>query len=304
MPHQQEPTAGSEDTGNLILLAVLALFVGAGAGLTGGLFRLALTRADALRNSWIVWAYNWKLAGFLFVVAACAAAAACAAWLVRRFAPLASGSGIPDVEAVLQDAPAAAEGDRPNPGEIRGWSARHRLRTGPRPRGAQRADGSQRCAFLGQRLQVQLAGQQGAGGGRSRSRSRHRVQCAAGGCHIRARGIVSALRAPHGNCGAWRLRVGDLGLTHHPRRRAGFSGGPACLCRTRDDTAPLSAGCRGRPPCRRLQPHAARGPRGSRQSQSMAGGAARRADRCGRRSAWHGSPPILSAVAIRSRSMH
>ncbi len=102
MPHQQEPTAVSEDNGNLILLALLAIFVGAGAGLMGALFRLSLTRADALRNSWIAWAYNGKLAGFLFVVAACAAAAACAAWLVRRLAPLASGSGIPDVEAVLQ----------------------------------------------------------------------------------------------------------------------------------------------------------------------------------------------------------
>jgi len=102
MAHQQEPSGESEDTGSLILLALLALLVGAGAGLMGALFRLALSRADALRNSWIVWAHDWKLAGFLFVVAACAAAAACAAWLVRRFAPLASGSGIPDVEAVLQ----------------------------------------------------------------------------------------------------------------------------------------------------------------------------------------------------------
>ena len=102
MPHQQEPTAVSEDNGNLILLALLAILVGAGAGLLGALFRVSLTRADALRNSWIAWAYSGKLAGFLFVVAACTAAAACAAWLVRRFAPLASGSGIPDVEAVLQ----------------------------------------------------------------------------------------------------------------------------------------------------------------------------------------------------------
>src|SRR5215467_12792847 len=43
-----------------------------------------------------------KLAGFLFVVATCAAAALVAAWLVRRFAPHASGSGIPHVESVLR----------------------------------------------------------------------------------------------------------------------------------------------------------------------------------------------------------
>src|SRR4051794_12499580 len=40
--------------------------------------------------------------GFLLVIAACAAATALAAWLVRRFSPHASGSGIPHVEAVLR----------------------------------------------------------------------------------------------------------------------------------------------------------------------------------------------------------
>ena len=39
----------------------------------------------------------------LFVAATCAVTAAVAAWLVRRFAPAASGSGIPHVEAVLDD---------------------------------------------------------------------------------------------------------------------------------------------------------------------------------------------------------
>src|SRR4029077_1237545 len=86
----------------LLLLALLAFFVGAGAGLMGAVFRLALTRADALRNSVIGAAHDGKLGGFLLVVVACTAAAACAAWLVRRVAPLASGSGIPDVGAVLQ----------------------------------------------------------------------------------------------------------------------------------------------------------------------------------------------------------
>jgi Chloride channel protein EriC len=301
MPHQQEPTAGSEDTGNLILLAVLALFVGAGAGLTGALFRLALTRADALRNSWIAWAYNYKVTGFLFVVAACTAAAACAAWLVRRFAPLASGSGIPDVEAVLQMR-LQQPGRSPDPGEIRGWSARHRLRTGPRPRGAQRADGSQRCAFLCQRLQVQLAGQQGAGGGRSRGRvspprsmRRWRVPYS---CSRNCFGASS----PAWQLRAWRLRVGDLVSASSSEMRRIFRWFRLPIPHARRYRS-TSAGCRGWPPCRRLQPHAARGPRGSRQSQSMASGAARRADRCAV-GGWHGSHPILSAVAIRSRSTH
>src|SRR5262249_31504504 len=42
-------------------------------------------------------------AGLLLVVAACAGATAVAAWLVRRFSPHASGSGIPHVEAVLRE---------------------------------------------------------------------------------------------------------------------------------------------------------------------------------------------------------
>ena len=42
-------------------------------------------------------------AGFLVLSFACAAGAAVAAWLVRRYSPHASGSGIPHVEAVLNE---------------------------------------------------------------------------------------------------------------------------------------------------------------------------------------------------------
>ncbi len=103
MQSEQEPTASSEPNGNLVALALLAILVGTSAGLVGALFRLSLIHADALRNSGIAWAHDRKVVGFLLVVAACAAAVACAAWLVRRFAPHTSGSGIPDVEAVLRD---------------------------------------------------------------------------------------------------------------------------------------------------------------------------------------------------------
>ena len=103
MQNEQESTVSSEPNGNLVSLALLSIVVGAGAGLIGALFRLSLTHADALRNSWIVWAHERKLIGFLLVVAVGAAAVACAAWLVRRFAPHTSGSGIPDVEAVLRE---------------------------------------------------------------------------------------------------------------------------------------------------------------------------------------------------------
>ena len=87
--------------GSLLTLALLAPVVGAAAGLLGALFRLLLEQADRLRDTLIARAHDERLAGFLFVVTASAGAVAIAAWLVRRFSPPASGSGIPHVEAVL-----------------------------------------------------------------------------------------------------------------------------------------------------------------------------------------------------------
>jgi CIC family chloride channel protein len=93
----------AEGHGSLLVLAFLALIVGAAAGLVGAIFRLTLEQADRLRDALIAWAQGEKLAGFLIVVATCAATALIAAWLVRRFSPHASGSGIPHVEAVLNE---------------------------------------------------------------------------------------------------------------------------------------------------------------------------------------------------------
>jgi len=93
-----EPTAGQ---GGLLTLALLALLVGVAAGLVGAVFRLSLDQADHLRDVLIVWAHDRKLAGLLLVITALATAAAVAAWLVRRYSPHASGSGIPHVEAVV-----------------------------------------------------------------------------------------------------------------------------------------------------------------------------------------------------------
>jgi chloride channel protein, CIC family len=87
--------------GSLLILAVLALVGGAAAGAIGAVFRLALDQADSFRDMLIARAHDAKLTGFLFVIAATAGAVAVAAWLVRRFSPPASGSGIPHVEAVL-----------------------------------------------------------------------------------------------------------------------------------------------------------------------------------------------------------
>jgi CIC family chloride channel protein len=90
-----------EEPGSLLILAVLALGGGAVVGLIGALFRLALDWADGFRDKLISHAHDASLAGLLIVVAVSAGAVAAAAWLVRRFSPPASGSGIPHVEAVL-----------------------------------------------------------------------------------------------------------------------------------------------------------------------------------------------------------
>lgn len=62
---------------------------------------LSLERADALRYALVAWAHSGHGAASIVVVLAAAFAAALAAWLVARFSPEASGSGIPHVEAVL-----------------------------------------------------------------------------------------------------------------------------------------------------------------------------------------------------------
>lgn len=93
-----EPAGGE---GSLLVLAVLALVAGAASGLVVAIFRLALDEADRWRNELIARVHHQPLAGFVLVVAGSAAAVAVAAWLVRRFSPYASGSGIPQVEAAL-----------------------------------------------------------------------------------------------------------------------------------------------------------------------------------------------------------
>jgi CIC family chloride channel protein len=100
-----KPEPATEPTGpsaNLFVLALLAPLVGAVSGLLGATFRLALAHADRLRDELIAWAHGQKMVGFLLVTASCAAATTIAAWLVRRYSPRASGSGVPDVEAVLE----------------------------------------------------------------------------------------------------------------------------------------------------------------------------------------------------------
>ena len=96
-----QPAEKPDQQGSLLVLAALALPVGALAGLVGAMFRLALQYADGWRDALIAQAHGAGLAGLFCVLGGCAAAALIAAWLVRGFSPHASGSGIPHVEAVL-----------------------------------------------------------------------------------------------------------------------------------------------------------------------------------------------------------
>ncbi|HTV90428.1 MAG TPA: H(+)/Cl(-) exchange transporter ClcA [Stellaceae bacterium] len=98
--HQRAP---EHHLRRLLLVSLLAPLVGAGAGFVDAVFRLTLEQADRLRNLLIARGHDAHFLGFLLVVLGCAAAAAFAAWLVRRFSPHASGSGIPQVEAALND---------------------------------------------------------------------------------------------------------------------------------------------------------------------------------------------------------
>jgi chloride channel protein, CIC family len=87
--------------GSLLALAGLALLSGAGSGLILAAFRLALGATDRGRTFLIAEMHNHSGIGFVLVVAVCSAAVGLAAWLVRRFSPHASGSGIPQVEEAL-----------------------------------------------------------------------------------------------------------------------------------------------------------------------------------------------------------
>ena len=97
------PPPKADREGSRMALTLLALLAGAVTGVIGAAFRASLEAADRLRNAIISASHGWPGPGFLLVVMGCAAAAFVAAWMVRRFSPQASGSGIPQVETVLRD---------------------------------------------------------------------------------------------------------------------------------------------------------------------------------------------------------
>jgi len=65
------------------------------------LFRAALAAGDALRNGLIAWAKSYPLWGWIFPILFSMTGAVLSVALVRRYAPEASGSGIPHLKGVL-----------------------------------------------------------------------------------------------------------------------------------------------------------------------------------------------------------
>jgi CIC family chloride channel protein len=88
--------------GSLTVLTLLALVVGAISGAVVALFMLLLEQADRLRDVLVIEAHAHGAEGFGLLILAGAAAAGAAASLVRRVSPQAAGSGIPQVEAILE----------------------------------------------------------------------------------------------------------------------------------------------------------------------------------------------------------
>jgi CIC family chloride channel protein len=91
-----------EDRSRLLALAGSGLAVGALAGLVGSAFNFSLIAAERLRGSLLEWAHHYPSLGWFIPAVLAAAAAFVARWLVRRYAPEASGSGVQRVEAVIR----------------------------------------------------------------------------------------------------------------------------------------------------------------------------------------------------------
>jgi CIC family chloride channel protein len=110
LPMSQAPNLPSIERGQphkhgprgLPMLALISLIVGGMTGLVCGAFHALLDDGDILRNKLLVQMHASNWAGLPCFVLICATATAMAAWLVRRYAPIATGSGIPHVEAVLK----------------------------------------------------------------------------------------------------------------------------------------------------------------------------------------------------------
>jgi CIC family chloride channel protein len=103
-PTARDPATTPDDTEarGLAWLALIAGVSGIATGIVGAAFRVCLNHADALRSGIITWAHQWPLVGWVLPVAIAALLVGLASWLVQHFAPLAAGSGVQHVEAVMR----------------------------------------------------------------------------------------------------------------------------------------------------------------------------------------------------------
>ena len=97
---EPEPQETGRDLAHLALVAVIS---GVLAGALGAAFRICLLQAASIRASLLWWAHQWPLLGWIIPVAVSAGLVTVAAWLVQRFAPIAAGSGVQHVEAVMRE---------------------------------------------------------------------------------------------------------------------------------------------------------------------------------------------------------
>ncbi len=97
----QEEGESAGSLKEILFLGCLAVFGGLLVGIVGSAFRFGLTIAENGRCALISWASQWPFAGWLFPVFLGLFSAAVARYFVGKY-PLASGSGIPHVEAILR----------------------------------------------------------------------------------------------------------------------------------------------------------------------------------------------------------
>src|SRR6202012_2873400 len=87
-----------------LILMLGAGVVGAVTGLIGAAFHFALHLLETQRNAMLIYSHAhlpvWM--GWIIPTVLCGLGAGLGCWLSQRFAPIAAGSGIPRVEAVLR----------------------------------------------------------------------------------------------------------------------------------------------------------------------------------------------------------
>lgn len=87
---------------DLLLLSLASIVTGGLVGVLGSGFRFLLGLAEGFRETLIARAHVSPISGICATVAAVGIASALARWLVVQFAPIAAGSGVQHVEAMMR----------------------------------------------------------------------------------------------------------------------------------------------------------------------------------------------------------